>query len=134
MEEKQKKLVSFDYKKANGIICVWDSDTGNEVTKKTSKSDFIVPSYLITGLFDDGSIIIAGIEYLELVNIHSAKDRLFSHNHLLEYVNIFTAERLVEHQTAYNGHDTKTAKEYVFEKLQNAHVEISDDAKKFLTA
>ncbi len=130
-----KKLISFDFKKAEGIICIWAADSDNErITYHTSKIWFMVPGYLITGLFDDGTVSVDGVYSLNAINSAIDYEDLFCYNQFWEYIDKFIVERMVAFDMEENGNDIVTAKDYILKQLLLSKVEMSDEAKEYLSA
>ena len=69
------KLINMNVTEAKDVICVWREDTLGEkygfecgIASESSLGNFMIPRYVLVGVFDDGTTKAAGLHSLNQLN------------------------------------------------------------------
>ena len=150
------KLIQLQVLEAKNVICGTeipkrDKEYGNYgedfwygINSDDAQRDFNIPSHIIIGLFDDGSVRVAGIDSLNLLNEPLNTDNLsdsfhptiFFYDTIINKVGIHEAKAFVRY--CLNGWKNATqkqikgAKKEIYEELLRSGVKIDDEAKDYL--
>ena len=142
-----RKLINLQVLEAKNVICGvnvdYDGDFWRGIACKGAKRAFIIPTHTIIGLFDDGTVRVAGINNLNLLNKPLDTDspgnplhhNAFYYNAIIDEVGISEAEAFVRYYL--DGFDAtrkqiKASKKEIYEKLVESGVKITDEAKDYL--
>ena len=139
------KLINLNVYDAKNMICVWNEDNPEEdfrygIALENAMRGFMVPRHYVVGTFDDGSTKAAGIFNLTDINQNPEEDmdsyhRLFLNNEFIYQVDILEAKAFVRLERANYGNkiSEKEACNNVYAELLESGVEISDEAREYLT-
>ena len=129
------KLINLNVYDARNVICAWNTeddqlDFGCGIALETASRQFIVPQYIIVGVFDDGSTKAAGIFDFDDLN---SEDDIFTFNHIVSCVGISEAKAFVRGNISERKYDNETsAKADIYDDLVRSGVRITKDAKDYL--
>ena len=129
------KLINLNVYPAHNIICVWNYDNdkcsfGRGIVRDDAKRAFMIPKYVVVGVFNDGTIKAAGILDYNVLNDCDSDD-LFLYDEFLDSVDIYAAKAFVRLVISYGKKETD-AKTIVLSKLQESGVEINKEAEMYL--
>jgi len=145
--ETWKTLINFNFREApKGVLCYWkDRDDGREFL------GYIIPKYIITAIFDDGTMRIAGIrgmwEFNQLCQEHLKRwsDRedtfdeelngLLCYDVFAEYVDLDMAKGFVQYDLVgktTSNYNVSKAKNSVLKDLRSCGIEIEQEALEYL--
>ena len=129
------ELINLNVYPAHNIICVWndnneDCSYGYGIARDDAKRGFMIPKYIVVGVFNDGTTKAAGIlDYNGLNRCDS--DDLFLYDEFLDSVDIYAAKAFVRLEIS-KGEEETYAKTIVLANLQKSGVEISKEAEMYL--
>ena len=129
------KLINLNVYPAHNIICVWndnneDCSYGYGIARDDAKRGFMIPKYIVVGVFNDGTTKAAGIlDYNGLNRCDS--DDLFLYDEFLDSVEILDTKAFVRSEVSDGDEETR-AKAIVLAKLQKSGEEISQEAEMYL--
>lgn len=134
------KLININVTEAKGVICVWREDTLGEkcdfeygIASESSLGNFMIPRYVLVGVFDDGTTKAAGVHNLNQLNL-PGDENLFLYDEFLHYVDIFSAKAIVRGLVSDGDYrDEPSAKEGMFAELTRSGVEMSRETIEYLT-
>lgn len=129
------ELINLNVYPAHNIICVWNSDNyncsfGRGIARDDAKRAFMIPKYVVVGVFNDGTTKAAGILDYNVLNDCDSDD-LFLYDEFLDFVDIDAAKAFVRYAVS-GGYEETRAKAIVLAKLQKSGVEISKEAEMYL--
>ena len=129
------KLINLNVYPAHNIICVWndnneDCSYGYGIARDDAKRAFMIPKYIVVGVFNDGTTKAAGILDYNGLNLCDSDD-LFLYDEFLDSVDIYAAKAFVRLEIS-KGKEETYAKTIVLAKLQKSGVEISKEAEMYL--
>lgn len=141
------KLIQLQVLEAKNVICgsvVSPADKTNDfwedIEEDTAKRDYIIPSYIIVGVFDDGSTKVAGIESLNILNYDIDADDLersysygiFYYDTIISEVRLAEVKAFARYYQDTDGTIHKHVKAQIYEDLLRSGVKIDDKAKDYL--
>ena len=134
------KLINMNVTEAKDVICVWREDTLGEkygfecgIASESSLGNFMIPRYVLVGVFDDGTTKAAGLHSLNQLN-QSGDEDLFLYDEFLHCVDIFAAMAIVRGLVSGGDYrDEPSAKEGMFAELMRSGVEMSRETIEYLT-
>ena len=138
-------LINLNVYDAKNMICVWNENNPEEdfrcgIALENAMRGFMVPRHYVVGTFDDGSTKAAGIFNLTEINQNPEEDmdsyhQLFLFDEFIYHVDILGAKAFVRHKLADYGKriSEQEAKDMVYAELLESGVEISDEAKAYLS-
>ena len=129
------ELINLNVYPAHNIICVWNSDNdncsfGRGIARDDAKRAFMIPKYVVVGVFNDGTTKAAGILDYNVLNDCDSDD-LFLYDEFLDSVDIYAAKAFVRLEIS-KGKEETYAKTIVLSKLQESGVEINPVAEMYL--
>ena len=139
------KLINLNVYDAKNMICVWNENNPEEdfrcgIALENAMRGFMVPRHYVVGTFDDGSTKAAGIFNLTDINQNPEEDMdsdhsLFLYNEFIYQVDILGAKAFVRLERANHGNkiSEKEACNNVYAYLLESGIEISDEAREYLT-
>lgn len=129
------ELINLNVYPAHNIICVWNennedwpSDSG--IALDDAERGFMIPKYIIVGVFSGGTTKAAGVFGYNDIN-RTDSDELFLYDEFLEFVNINWAKAFVRFEVGQDAEETD-AKNIVLSKLKESGVEINKEAEMYL--
>ena len=126
-ELNNKKLVQLIFVEPKGVICEYEVND-----KEDEGKDFMIPSHIIVGLFNDGTFKAAGIHGIDTINLSMDTDDLFLYDGVCDIVYIKQAKQYVRGRMANYDFKESTAKINILQDLTKAGIEISDVARDYL--
>ena len=129
------KLINLNVYPAHNIICVWNDNNEDcsyeyGIARDDAKRGFMIPKYIVVGVFNDGITKAAGIFNYNDLNTNDI-DGLFVFDVFLDFVDIDAAKAFVRYEVSDGDEETR-AKAIVLAKLQKSGVEISKEAEMYL--
>ena len=129
------KLINLNVYPAHNIICVWnenneDCSYGYGIARDDAKRGFMIPKYIVVGVFSDGTTKASGILNYNDINQEDIES-LFMFGEFLDSVEIFDAKAFVRSEVS-DGKEGTNAKTIVLANLQKSGVEISKEAEMYL--
>lgn len=129
------KLINLNVYPAQNIICVWNenkqgwpSDCG--IALDDAERRFMIPKYIVVGVFSDGTTKAAGIFGYNELN-RTDYYSLFLYDEFLDFVNINWAKAFVRFEVSQGAEETD-AKNFVLSELEESGVEIDEEAEMYL--
>lgn len=142
------KLVSFQILEARNVICIYNGagrDVFSEVQCDDAEEDFIVPSHIVVGVFDNGVMKMAGVEDFGHILLYANNtnqvnyaingyENLFLYDLLVQKVGIYLAKSFVRGylNDGNYGNDEHLIKCIVYEQLLRSGVTIAKEAERWL--
>ena len=146
------KLINFNYRETpKGVICCWEDSDNDWIF-----TGYIIPKFIITAIFDDGTMRISGIngirDFNQLCKSHiGLRDQLRSGRHGVDYdlfdleldgllcydeftdfVDLDMAKGFVQ-WNLYRGYESEElAKQIALEDIKSSGIEISSEALEYL--
>ena len=139
------KLINLNVYDAKNMICVWNENNPEldyqcGIALEDAERGFMVPRHYVVGIFDDGSTKAAGIFSLTEVNQSVNEDfddyhELFLFDEFAYVVDVLGATAFVRLELANNGNkiSEKEAKDNIYARLLESGVELTDNAREYLT-
>ena len=129
------ELINLNVYPAHNIICAWNENNEDcsfmyGIERDNAKRGFMIPQYIVVGVFNDGITKAAGIFNYNDLNTNDI-DELFAFDVFLDFVDIDVAKAFVRYEDS-QGKDGTNAKTIVLSKLQKSGVEISQEAEMYL--
>lgn len=129
------KLINLNVYPAHNIICVWndnneDCSYGYGIARDDAKRGFMIPKYIVVGVFSDGTTKASGILNYNDINQEDIES-LFMFGEFLDSVEIFDAKAFVRFEVN-QGTEEIDAKTIVLSELEESGVEISKEAEMYL--
>ena len=129
------ELINLNVYPAHNIICVWndnneDCSYGYGIARDDAKRGFMIPKYIVVGVFSDGTTKASGILNYNDINQEDIES-LFMFGEFLDSVEILDAKAFVRSEVS-DGIEGTNAKTIVLAKLQKSGVEISQEAEMYL--
>jgi hypothetical protein len=129
------ELINLNVYPAHNIICVWNDNNdncsfGNGIARDDAKRGFMIPQYVVVGVFNDGTTKAAGIFDYNEINQEDIEG-LFICDEFLDFVDIYAAKAFVRLEIS-EGKEETNAKTIVLSKLQKSGVEINQEAEMYL--
>lgn len=129
------KLINLNVYPAHNIICVWNENNEDcsferGIARDDAERGFMIPQYIVVGVFSDGTAKAAGIFGYNVIN-RTDSDDLFLYDEFLDFINIDAAKAFVRFEVSMGTEETD-AKTIVLAKLQKSGVEISEEAEMYL--
>ena len=140
-----RKIVDLKIIKANGFVCTCNEDKGGNnadehfckgyggVGLPTARRGYMIPTHIIVGIFNDGSIRAAGIQRLNDLNEHGNDyNELFLYDNIEGLINEDFAKALVRDWKETGEYETLIeCKNEIYKDLRDACVKISSGAERF---
>lgn len=129
------ELINLNVYPAHNIICVWNDNNEDcsfmyGIERDDAKRGFMIPQYIVVGVFNDGITKAAGIFNYNDLNTNDI-DGLFVFDVFLDFVDIDVAKAFVRYEVS-QGKEGTNAKTIVLSKLQKSGVEINQEAEMYL--
>ena len=129
------ELINLNVYPAHNIICVWNENNEDcsfmyGIKRDNAKRGFMIPQYIVVGVFNDGITKAAGIFNYNDLNTNDI-DELFALDVFLDFVDIDVAKAFVRWEVS-EGKEGTNAKTIVLAKLQKSGVEVSQEAEMYL--
>lgn len=129
------ELINLNVYPVHNIICVWnenneDCSYGYGIARDDAKRGFMIPQYIVVGVFSDGTTKASGILNYNDINQEDIES-LFMFGEFLDSVEILDAKAFVRSEVS-DGIEGTNAKTIVLAKLQKSGVEISKEAEMYL--
>ena len=129
------KLINLNVYPAHNIICVWNENNQEDtfmsgIALDDAERGFMIPKYIVVGVFSDGTARAAGIFDYNVIN-RTDSDDLFLYDEFLDSVGIDAAKAFVRYEVSDGDEETR-AKAIVLAKLQKSGVEINEEAEMYL--
>ena len=129
------KLINLNVYPAHNIICVWNDNNEDcsfmyGIERDDAKRGFMIPKYIVVGVFSDGTARAAGIFYYNVIN-RTDSDDLFLYDEFLDSVGIDAAKAFVRFEVNQGTEETD-AKTIVLSELEESGVEIDKDVEMYL--
>ena len=140
------KLINFNYRETpKGVMCYWEESDRDWIF-----TGYIIPKYIITAIFDDGTMRIAGIkgisDFNQLCKKHidrwrdikddifdSELDGLLCYDEFTEFVDLDKAKGFVQ-WNLYRGYESEElAKQIALEDIESCGLEITSEALEYLS-
>lgn len=128
------ELINLNVYPAHNIICAWNVNNDNcsfwhGIARDDAKRGYMVPQYVVVGVFNDGTTKAAGIFGYNEINQEDI-ECLFAYDEFLDFVDIDAAKAFVRYEIS-DGEETR-AKAIVLSKLEKSGVEIDKEAEMYL--
>ena len=138
------KLINFNYRETpKGVMCYWEDQDNDWIF-----TGYIIPKFIITAIFDDGTMRIAGIngirDFNQLCKRHIGLrdidkdlfdlelDGLLCYDEFTDFVDLDMAKGFVQ-WNLYRGYESEElAKQIVLEDIKLSVIEISSEALEYL--
>lgn len=146
------KLISLQVLEAKNVICGIvipdkDKEEGMQFLQMTHTDDcqraFMVPSHIVVGLFEDGTVKAAGIRDLNDLNEYGqntdreSMDDIFNYyDDFVYYIDIDAAKAIVRwylYDGAY-GDTEKEIKDNIYKEFLKSGITITEEAVEYLTS
>ena len=129
------ELINLNVYPAHNIICVWnenneDCSFEHGIARDDAERGFMIPKYIVVGVFSDGTAKAAGIFGYNVIN-RTDSDDLFLYDEFLDFVDIDAAKAFVRFEVSQGTEETD-AKTIVLSKLEESGVEIGKEAEMYL--
>lgn len=139
------KLINFNYRETpKGVICCWEDSDNDWIF-----TGYIIPKFIITAIFDDGTMRIAGIngirDFNQLCKSHIGLrdidndifdlelDGLLCYDEFTDFVDLDMAKGFVQ-WNLYRGYESEElAKQIALEDIKSSGIEISSEALEYLS-
>ena len=130
------ELINLNVYPAHNIICVWNENNedwpfGYGIARDDAKRGFMIPKYIVVGVFSDGTQKAAGIFSYNDINLNDSED-LFLYDEFLDFVDINAAKAFVRFEVS-QGTEEMDAKTTVLSNLKESGVEINKEAEMYLS-
>lgn len=130
------ELKNLNVYPAHNIICVWNENKedwpfGYGIARDDAERGFMIPKYIVVGVFSDGTTKAAGIFSYNDINQNDSED-LFLYDEFLDFVDINAAKAFVRFEVSQGTEETD-AKTIVLSRLKESGVEISKEAEMYLS-
>ena len=128
------KLINLNVIPAHGVICAWDYDDNNKdidcgIALETARLNYMIPTHIAIGIFDDGTTRAGGLLGLNHINGNGIGTPLFLYDRFLEFVTLDYAKAFVRGLIAFGAYDNDAeAKESIYQELKECGIRISDKA------
>ena len=129
------ELINLNVYPAHNIICVWNENNEEDtfmsgIALDDAERGFMIPKYIVVGVFSDGTARAAGIFNYNVIN-RTDSDDLFLYDEFLDFVDIDAAKAFVRFEVSQGTEETD-AKTIVLSELKESGVEISEEAEMYL--
>ena len=129
------ELINLNVYPAHNIICVWNENNEEDtfmsgIALDDAERGFMIPKYIVVGVFSDGTAKAAGIFGYNVIN-RTDSDDLFLYDEFLDFVDIDAAKAFVRFEVSQGTEETD-AKTIVLSELKESGVEISEEAEMYL--
>ena len=130
------ELKNLNVYPAHNIICVWNENNEDwsfisGIAFDDAERGFMIPKYIVVGVFSDGTQKAAGIFSYNDINLSDSED-LFLYDEFLDFVDINAAKAFVRFEVS-QGTEEMDAKAIVLSRLKESGVEISKETEKYLS-
>lgn len=130
------ELINLNVYPAHNIICVWNENNEDwsfmsGIALDDAERGFMIPRYIVVGVFSDGTTKAAGIFGYNDINRNDSDD-LFLYDEFLDFVDIDAAKAFVRFEVSQGTEETD-AKNIVLSGLRESGVEIHLKAEKYLS-
>ena len=144
------KLINLQVLEAKNVICASvvsptyktkNNEFWDNIEDSTARRDYIIPSHIIVGVFDDGTTRVAGIENLNVLNkcpIDSLNQDefynygIFYYDTILYKVGLCEVKAFARYCYGENDNIPEYVKRDIYEDLLKSGVKIEDEAKEYL--
>ncbi|UKK52116.1 hypothetical protein L6472_05930 [Prevotella sp. E13-17] len=134
------KLINLQVMEAKNVICVWREDGNNEnqdfgcgIACDTAVGNYMIPSLIAIGVFEDGTTKAGGLHGFNTINEDDGYDGMFLYNQFCYQVNLDVAKAFVRGLICCGEYkDEESAKAGVIKDMKLAGVKITDDAMVYL--
>jgi hypothetical protein len=129
------ELINLNVYPAHNIICVWNENNEDcsferGIARDDAERGFMIPKYIVVGVFSDGTAKAAGIFGYNVIN-RTDSDDLFLYDEFLDFINIDAAKAFVRFEVSQGTEETD-AKNIVLSILEKSGVGISEEAEMYL--
>ena len=129
------ELINLNVYPAHNIICVWNENNEDcsfryGIARDDAKRGFMIPKYIVVGVFSGGTTKAAGIFSYNDINRNDSDD-LFLYDEFWDFVDIDAAKAFVRFEVSQGTEETD-AKTIVLSKLEESGVEITNEAEMYL--
>lgn len=144
------KLINLQVLEAKNVICgevIPDKDKEKGVRfyqglyKENCQRAFMVPSHIIIGVFEDGTVRAAGIQDLNILSIYgqykdNMEEGLFYFDDFVYNIDIKKAEAIVRYYLYDEsfGDTEEEIKSNIYNKLLKSGVTITEEARMYFTS
>lgn len=130
------ELINLNVYPAHNIICVWNENNEDwsfisGIALDDAERGFMIPKYIVVGVFSDGTQKAAGIFSYNDINLNDSED-LFLYDEFLDFVDINAAKAFVRFEVS-QGTEEMDAKTTVLSNLKESGVEINKEAEMYLS-
>ena len=147
------KLINLQVFEAKNVICGavapekakeygnYGEDFWCGIALNSAQREFIIPSYIIIGIFDDGSTKCAGIRSLNILNaginpedLDASYSNMFYFDTIIHKVGLYEAKSFIRyyHYDEIYGDTEEKIKKGIYEDLVESGVKIDEEAKNYL--
>lgn len=132
------KLINLNIYDAKNVICVWNENNDDfrcGIARDDSECGFMIPRHIVVGIFSDGSTRAAAIHSMNDVNTKDMDD-LFMYDEFCYFVDHYAAKAFVRLELSNYGNKITESEacDNVYSELLRSGVEISEEARQYLTS